>query len=359
MEGQGGTIPAPGPLHHREAAVHAEDLARDVASLVRGEEGNGRRDLVDEGASGVNGPVTSPLQSMPPPPDRTQRIDATYELPDAPWNPARRGLQGLLGVDESRGQRDRVVVQRLVTSALALRCLLALSQRPQGVRTSELAVILGAPYSSAERALELLIADDLVERTDRRSRLVDASSAAEAVRFGLSYLPAVDAIEALARANPAAEFCGADSDGVLLVVRRFAVPADEAGLVRAFEVLRAFHPDRQIELVGKAELRDRLLDDLSPRRRAQAMRVLAGRVDRTFPDRTRHGDLAATGLGRLHPTLPAPSQRRLRDLARRHRLRRILAFGSATRAASVPTPTSIFSSSRWRPTLLDFKSASS
>jgi predicted nucleotidyltransferase len=225
-----------------------------------------------------------------------------------------------------------VIVQRLVPSALALRCLLALSQCIQGVRTAELAAILGAPYSSAERALELLIADDLVERTDRRSRLVDSPSAAEAVRFGLSYLPAVDAIEALARANPAVEFCGADSDGVLLVVRRFALPADEDGLVRAVEVLRAFHPDRRIELVGKTELRDRLLDDLSPRRRAQAMRVLAGGVDRSFPDRTRHGDLAATWLGRLHPTLPTPSRRRLRELARRYRLRRILAFGSATRA---------------------------
>ncbi|MDR3632721.1 MAG: hypothetical protein P4L84_02735, partial [Isosphaeraceae bacterium] len=151
------TSPAP-VLHHREAAVHAEDLARDVASLVRGEEGDGRRDLVDEGLSGGERPVTSPLQSMPPPPDRTPRIAATYVLPVAPWSPARRGLQGLLDVDESRGQRDSVVMQRLVTSALALRCLLALSQRPQGVRTSELAVILGAPYSSAERALELLIA---------------------------------------------------------------------------------------------------------------------------------------------------------------------------------------------------------
>ena len=225
-----------------------------------------------------------------------------------------------------------MIVPRLVPSTLALRCLLALSQRPQGLRTAALAAILGAPYSSAERALELLIADDLVERTDRRSGLVDSPSAAEAVGFSLSYLPAVDAIEALARANPAAEFCGADSDGVLLVVRRFAIPADEARLVRSVDKFRAFHPDRRIELVGKTELRDRLLDDLSPRLRAEAMWVLAGGVDRTFPDRTRHGDLAATGLGRLHPTLPAPSQRRLRELARRHRLRRILAFGSATRA---------------------------
>jgi predicted nucleotidyltransferase len=225
-----------------------------------------------------------------------------------------------------------VIVQRLVTSALALRCLLALSQRLQGARTAELSAILGAPYSSAERALDLLIADGLVERTDHRSRLVDSPCAAEAVRFGLSCLPPDDAIEALARANPAVEFCGVDTDSVLLVVRRFAEPADEAGLVRAIDALRAFHPDCRIEVVEKAELRDQLLDDLSPRRRAQAMRVLAGGVDRTFPDRTRHGDLDAIGLGRLHPTLPAPSQRRLRDLARRHRLRRILAFGSATRA---------------------------
>ncbi len=62
------------------------------------------------------------------------------------------------------------------------------------------------------------------------------------------------------------------------------------------------------------------------------MRVLAGSVDRSFPDRTRHGDETARPLRRLHDGVAAPSERRLRDLARRHGLRRLVAFGSATRA---------------------------
>jgi len=192
--------------------------------------------------------------------------------------------------------------------------------------------MLDTPFTSAERALEMLAEDGLVERADHCTRLVDSARAGEAVRFALSFLRPDDALGALARANPAVEFCGSDREGVLLVIRRFAEPADEARLDRAIEQVRTFHPDRRIELAHKGHLREQLLDDLSPRRRAQAMRVLSGEVDRTFPDRTRHGNPDAPGLGRLHPTLSAPSQRRLRELARRHRLQRILAFGSATRA---------------------------
>jgi predicted nucleotidyltransferase len=62
------------------------------------------------------------------------------------------------------------------------------------------------------------------------------------------------------------------------------------------------------------------------------MRVLAGSVDRSFPDRTRHGDEAAPLLRRLHDGVTVPSERRLRALARRHGIRRVVAFGSATRA---------------------------
>ena len=61
------------------------------------------------------------------------------------------------------------------------------------------------------------------------------------------------------------------------------------------------------------------------------MHVLAGTIDRTFPDRTRHGDVGARSLGRLHERFVAPSVRRLRALARQSGLRRILVFGSATR----------------------------
>jgi hypothetical protein len=62
------------------------------------------------------------------------------------------------------------------------------------------------------------------------------------------------------------------------------------------------------------------------------MRVLKGDIDRSFPDRTRHGDFDSRPLGRLNDRVRAPSGRRLRVLAREYGLRRILAFGSSTRA---------------------------
>ncbi len=221
---------------------------------------------------------------------------------------------------------------RLVASDLALRSLLALSQRPDGLRIAEVANVLEVAFSSAERALEVLDHEGLVERIDRRYRLVDSARTREAVRFALAFSDPDQALAVLSRVNPAIEFCGVDADGALVVVRRFAESTDEARVRRALDGLREFTPDRRIELTDKAVLRERLLGDLGPRQRAEGMRILAGSVDRTFPDRTRHGDVEAPRLGRLHPSLPTPSRRRLRDLARRHRLRRILAFGSATRA---------------------------
>jgi uncharacterized protein len=141
-----------------------------------------------------------------------------------------------------------------------------------------------------------------------------------------------EAIAAVARANPAVEFAGIDDDGVLLVTRRFAEPADEARLERALADLRSLQGGPTVEVLAKSDLREQLLDDLGPRHRALGMRILAGSVDRSFPDRTRHGDESAATLGRFHEGVAVPSQRRLRALARRHHLRRVVAFGSATRA---------------------------
>ena len=93
-----------------------------------------------------------------------------------------------------------------------------------------------------------------------------------------------------------------------------------------------FAPDVVIEFMGKADLREILLSDLSSRRRAEGMRVLAGSVDVSFPDRTRHGNFDGPSLGHLNAAIAAPSARRLRAIARKYGLRRILAFGSATRA---------------------------
>jgi predicted nucleotidyltransferase len=221
---------------------------------------------------------------------------------------------------------------RLATSDNALGALLLISQRPEGLRISAVAEMLGISYTGAQKALGILAADGLVARDDHRHRLVDSPLAHEAIRFSLAFLDQDRALTALARANPSVEFCGLDDRGMLVVIRRFAEPADEVRLHEAIRLLAGFHPTLKIEFANKDDLRDQLLEDVAPRHRAARMRILAGSVDRTFPDRTRHGDFDAPRLGKLNPMLATPSRRRLRDLARRYGLQRILAFGSATRA---------------------------
>jgi predicted nucleotidyltransferase len=223
-------------------------------------------------------------------------------------------------------------MSRLVASEHGLRALVALSQRPDGLRPARLATILGIPFSSAERALRVLEDDGLVENRDRRFASVADTRAGAAVRFALAMMEPIDVLTVLARANGAVEFGGIDEMGAVLVIRRFAQPADEVLLHAALADLRTLHGDVAVELLDKSGLRARLLDDATPRERALRMRVLAGSVDRSFPDRTRHGDEAAPPLRRLHDGVAVPSGRRLRTLVRRHGLRRVVAFGSATRA---------------------------
>jgi predicted nucleotidyltransferase len=280
-------------------------------------------------------------------------------------------------------------MSRLIASDHGLRALVALSQRPEGLRPAEVATILAIPFSSAERALRVLEADGLVVHRNRRfvsraearpgaapvaahdqgpatsrpgaaptrraaaavaahvpgpaasridvrpgaaSRAATDPRAAAAVRFALAMMEPPEALAILARANRAVEFGGIDEHGAVLVVRRFAEAADEATLHSAIADLVALHGEFRVELLDKSALRERLLDDLAARDRALRMQVLAGSVDRSFPDRTRHGDEAAPLLRRLHDGVVVPSDRRLRALARRHGLRRMVAFGSATRA---------------------------
>ena len=219
-----------------------------------------------------------------------------------------------------------------MASEHGLRALVALFQRPEGLRPAELAAILGIPFSSAERAMRVLEDDGFVANRDRRFASATDARARAAFRFALAMIQPAEAFGVLARSSRAVEFAGTDEAGTVLVVRRFAQPADEALLHAALADVTALHGDLTVELLDKSALRARLLDDPAPRARALGMRVLAGSVDRSFPDRTRHGDEDAQSLRRLHDGLAVPSDRRLRALARRHGLRRLVAFGSATRA---------------------------
>ena len=223
-------------------------------------------------------------------------------------------------------------MSRLIASDNALRALLLLSQHTGGMRTSEVADALEISYTGAEKALDILVADGLADSSERRFTLAVLPRAQEAVRFALAFLPKDVTLASLARGNEAVEFASTDDHGALVVFRRFSEPAAEGRMREALATLRHLAPDTRVELVRKEDLRKQLLSDLAPRRRAAGMRILAGTVDRTFPDRTRHGDFDARSLGRLSDAIATPSARRLRALARKYGLRRILAFGSATRA---------------------------
>ena len=192
--------------------------------------------------------------------------------------------------------------------------------------------MLEVPFSSAERALHVLQDDELAERRDRRFAPLADARALAAVHFALAMIEPTESLALLARANRTVEFAGVDEQGAVLVIRRFAEPADEALLRRTLGGFATLHPRLRLELLDKSALRERLLDDRAPRDRALRMRILAGSVDRSFPDRTRHGDEDAPLLGHLHAGVAVPSDRRLRALVRRHGLRRVVAFGSATRA---------------------------
>lgn len=227
-------------------------------------------------------------------------------------------------------------MKRLISSRHALEAVIALDERPEGLRLADVAAILGTGPSSAQRALELLVSDGLVARGGVGGRLhrLEAGHPAIPALVALASrgLPVEAAIDLVCRANPAVEFAGREREGYLLVIRRLADPADEARLGRALAVINADRADaRPMTRYTHDEVRDILLDDRQPRDRAMGMTIVRGSVDRSFPDRSKRGSLAGRRLGRLHPSLRGPSRRSLAAMARRHKLALVLVFGSAVR----------------------------
>ncbi|MHB8631770.1 MAG: nucleotidyltransferase family protein [Candidatus Limnocylindria bacterium] len=79
-------------------------------------------------------------------------------------------------------------------------------------------------------------------------------------------------------------------------------------------------------------MRRRLLADPALRSRMARARILYGRLDRTFPDRSQHGLGGATPLHRPHRSVHLPSASTLRRIARRHGVGGLRIFGSAVRS---------------------------
>lgn len=214
----------------------------------------------------------------------------------------------------------------------------ALSQRPGGSRLGETAEILGVPLSSAQRAVSALVADGLVtaiaQGPDRRYVINREHPAGDGlVEFALRKPSVREALDVVARANPAVEFAGRDERGYVVVLSPFAEPADVARLQETFERINRDRPDRVVvEVFERSELRNLFFDEPGLLERGLGMRPVKGSAIRMFRDPHRHGSFDAPKLGRLHPSLPRVPRRAITRLAKEHGLARIAVFGSAVRS---------------------------
>jgi hypothetical protein len=221
----------------------------------------------------------------------------------------------------------------LFSSHLAIEALVALEQRPDGLRLSEVSDVLDVVPSSAQKALNLLIGQGLIApdgRAHPRYRIVaaEADGLAGFLGFATRRLPMERVLAAITRANQAVEFAGLERERLLVVTRWDAEPRDEVLLNRALQRV----VDRlTVERLDHDGVRERLLDGPSLRVGARRMVVLVGTVDRTFPDVFRHGSPNAPLLRELHPALRRPSRNALTRVARRFGLSEVRVFGSAVR----------------------------
>lgn len=225
----------------------------------------------------------------------------------------------------------------LIRSHVALELALALSQRPRGARLAELARAVGAPLSSAQAGMKVLLRDGLAEafgegRPRYRARNAHPAQAA-VVSLAARGVAPDRAIEIVIRANPAIEFAARDGRGYLIVKSARTDAADGAALDRILDLIRSGREGEvRVGIQEHDDLVDLLRDDPAPRERALAAQILLGSVARSFPDRRRHGSPRAPHLGRAHPSLGPISRRALTSVARTNHLQRIALFGSAVRA---------------------------
>jgi predicted nucleotidyltransferase/DNA-binding transcriptional ArsR family regulator len=221
---------------------------------------------------------------------------------------------------------------RLISSDLALADVLALTAAGE-LALGQLARAVGSSPSGAQRALEILVEDGLVERLDGTRpvyRLRATETTAHLVGLAQSEVPIAEAVAISARANPALEFVALDDTALVVVFSAGSTALTQAraarsieGLARrpALEVRYLDHDDVRRELLAEPQLRDRMIR--TP--------VLYGDLDKTFPDRTGHGMQRGRPLHRPHPSLRLPSRYVLERLAREHRLASLELFGSAVR----------------------------
>lgn len=221
---------------------------------------------------------------------------------------------------------------RLISSALALRVIVALAAA-EDLTLSEIARAVGASPTSVQRALGLLVEDDIVERAVEARptyRLRSSERVATVTELALGEIPFPDAVAVGARADPSIEFAARERGALVVVFAAASGALRQSRAARFIDRLAARQGLRAVYLDHDDVRRD-LLAEPERRRRMARAQILHGELDRTFPDRSRHGRRPGRALHRAHRSVRRPARSLLLRLARLHRLASAKLFGSAVR----------------------------
>jgi len=222
---------------------------------------------------------------------------------------------------------------RLISSDLALEAALALSAS-MGLPLSHLARAIGVSPSAAQRALEILLEDGVVERV-REERLVyrlrSNETADHVVALAAGEIPLARAVTIGARATPAIEFVAREGRTLVTVLSADSTALAQARAARFLETIASRHA-LEVEYHDHDDVRRALLTEPQLRARMARAERLHGDLDRTFPDRSRHGGPRGRLLHRAHRSLRLPSRNAIRSLARQHQVDSLKLFGSGVRS---------------------------
>lgn len=218
--------------------------------------------------------------------------------------------------------------------ALAVRALVALSAAPAGLTLREGARVLNAYDSSARQALLRLVDHGLASRADSRYVLTRSRRADIELERAVFELGPAEILRIVTRASPAAELAAFDARSRILHLVTDAA-AEPPASQRLHVALRRLG-DVRVSEHSTVDVAGTAVEDVERRRAIRdaiaAAELLKGDLDRTLPIRERRGVAPGRPLGRLHPSVRAPSRRQRQHLARAYGLDEISIFGSATRA---------------------------
>lgn len=223
----------------------------------------------------------------------------------------------------------------MVSSELAVKLVATLRQAGEA-SLAELSRVLEATPSSAQRALEVLLADAMVKSLgqgrSRRFALNEDSALLDPVeRLAMALLDTRELLRLVGRANPAVELAGLTSTEIVVVFRKRSRAMDQSRAAKAAKRLSG-ELNRRTRFLYHEDLRRASAANDQLRVSLASGEILVGDLKASLPDRSGRRRGSGTPLRRIGPALQLPSVRTIQALKRRHGVHRLRVFGSAVRS---------------------------